>query len=89
MYLKTYAKLTFCIKSQGHVSDENLLYYCMHLASKISSYGVYIRQKDSLLFIVKAFNFFRYVPQNIHGHFQSYFQSGYTQIGGNFCFLLY
>ena len=58
MYLKTYAKFTFCIKSQGHVSDENFLYYCMHLASKISSYGVYIRQKDSLLFIVKAFNFF-------------------------------
>ena len=23
MYLKTYAKFTFCIKSQGHVSDEN------------------------------------------------------------------
>ena len=40
MYLKTYAKFTFCIKSQGHVSDENFLYYCMHPASKISSYGV-------------------------------------------------
>ena len=40
MYLKTYAKITFCIKSQGHVSDESFLYYCMHLASKISSYGV-------------------------------------------------
>ena len=40
MYLKTYAKFTFCIKSQGHVSDENFLYYCMHLASKISSYDV-------------------------------------------------
>ena len=49
MYLKTYAKFTFCIKSPGHVSDENI---CMHLASKISSYGVWIRQKDSLLFIV-------------------------------------
>ena len=23
MYLKTYAKFTFCIKYQGHVSDEN------------------------------------------------------------------
>ena len=33
----------------------------------------YIRQKDSLLFFVKVFNFFRYVPQNIHWHFQSYF----------------
>ena len=32
--------LTFCVKSQGHVSDENFLYYCMHLASKITSYGV-------------------------------------------------
>ena len=40
MYLKTYAKFTFFIKSQVHVSDENFLYYCMHLASKISSYGV-------------------------------------------------
>ena len=40
MYLKTYAKFTFCIKSQGHVCDENVLYYCMHQASKISSYGV-------------------------------------------------
>ena len=40
MYLKTYAKFTFCIKSQGHVSDENFLYYCMHQASKISSYCV-------------------------------------------------
>ena len=35
MYLKRYAKFTFCIESQGHVSDENFLYYCMHLASKI------------------------------------------------------
>ena len=41
MYLKTYAKFTFCIKSPGHVSDENFLYYCMHLASKISFYGVW------------------------------------------------
>ena len=41
MYLKTYAKFTFCIKSPGHVSDENFLYYCMHLAGKISSYGVW------------------------------------------------
>ena len=40
MYLKTHAKFTFCVKSPGHVSDENFLYYCMYLASKISSYGV-------------------------------------------------
>ena len=40
MYLKTYAKFTFRIKSPGHVSDENFLLYRMHLASKISSYGV-------------------------------------------------
>ena len=40
MYLKTYAKFTFCIKSQGHVADENFLYYCMHPASKISSHCV-------------------------------------------------
>ena len=40
MYLKTYAKFTFCLKSQRHVSDENILYYCMQLAGKISSYGV-------------------------------------------------
>ena len=41
MYLKTYAKFTFCIKSQEHVSDENFLYYGIQLASKISSYGVW------------------------------------------------
>ena len=41
MYLETYAKFTFFIKSQEHVSDENFLYYCMHLARKISSYGVW------------------------------------------------
>ena len=40
MYLKTYAKFTFCIKSQGQVFDENFLYYYMNLANKISSYGV-------------------------------------------------
>ena len=40
MYLKTYAKFTFCIKPQRHVSDENFLYYCIHLASTISSYSV-------------------------------------------------
>ena len=40
MYLKTYAKFTFCIKSPGHVSDENFLYHCMYLASRISSYSV-------------------------------------------------
>ena len=31
MYLKTYAKFTFCIKFQGNVSDENFLYYCITL----------------------------------------------------------
>ena len=53
-YLKTYAKFTFGIKPPGHVSDENFLYYCMHLASKISSYDVWniVKTKDSLLFIV-------------------------------------
>ena len=40
MYLKTYAKFTFCIKSPGRVSGENFSYYCMYLASKICSYGV-------------------------------------------------
>ena len=38
-----------------------------------------MRQKGSFLFIVKVFNFFLYVPQNIHRHFQSYFQNDYTQ----------
>ena len=38
--LKTYAKFTFCIKSQGHVFVENFLCHCMHQASKISSCGV-------------------------------------------------
>ena len=40
MYVKTYAKFTFCVKSPGHVSDENFSYYYMHIASKISFYGV-------------------------------------------------
>ena len=40
MYLKTYAKFTFCKKSQRHVSDENFLYYCIHLAGTISSCSV-------------------------------------------------
>ena len=40
MYLKTYAKFTFYIKSQRHVSDENFSYYCIHLAGTISSYSV-------------------------------------------------
>ena len=34
----------------------------------------YIRQKDSLLFIVKVFNFFLYVPQNIQWHFNHIFR---------------
>ena len=38
-----------------------------------------MRQKDPFLFIVKVLNYFRYVPQNIHGHFQPYFQIGHTQ----------
>ena len=49
-----------------------------------------MRQKDSFLFIVKVFIFFRYVPQNIYGHFQSYFQNGYTQSSeATFAFLLH
>ena len=40
MCLKTYAEFNFYIKPQLHVSDENFLYRYMHLASKISSYGV-------------------------------------------------
>ena len=70
------------MKCQGHVSDENFLYQCMHLVSKISSdptVSEIYKTEDSLLFIVKVVNFFRYVPQNRHEHFQSYFQNGYTQ----------
>ena len=79
MYLKTYAKFTFCIKPQGHNSDENLLYYCMDLASRILPTVSEIYETNRLtLFIVKVFKFFRYVPQNIHGHFQSCFQNAYT-----------
>ena len=40
MYLKTYAKFTFCIKSQRHVSDENFLYYRIHLAGTVSPCSV-------------------------------------------------
>ena len=40
MYLKTYAKFTFWIKSQRHVSDENFLCYYIHLAGTISSCSV-------------------------------------------------
>ena len=31
MYLKTYPKFTFCIKSQEHVSDEKFLYHCIQI----------------------------------------------------------
>ena len=48
MYLKTYANFTINIKSQGHVFDENFLYYRIHLASKISSF--YLLLKFSSLF---------------------------------------
>ena len=33
-------KIYFFIKSQEQVSDENFLYHCIHLARKISSYGI-------------------------------------------------
>ena len=59
---------TFCITVYAP-SWQNFFLRCLK----------YIKQKDSLLFTVKVFNFFQYVPQNIHGHFQSYFQNGYTQ----------
>ena len=39
----------------------------------------YVRQKDPFLCVVKISNLFIYVPQNIHSHFQSYFQNGYAQ----------
>ena len=53
MYIKTYAKFTFCIKSQRCISDDTFLYYCMHVASKIFFLWClkYIRQKDSLLLL--------------------------------------
>ena len=59
MYLKTYAKFTFCIKSPGHVPDENFLYYCMHLASKISSYHVRnISDKKTHFYLLFKFSIF-------------------------------
>ena len=59
MYLKTYAKFTFCIKSPGHVSDENFLYYCMHLASKISSFGVWnLWDKKTHFYLLFKFSIF-------------------------------
>ena len=58
MYLKTYAKFTFCIKSQGHVSDENFrITVCIQLAKFFPRCFRYIRQKDSLILIVKVFIF--------------------------------
>ena len=59
MCLKTYAKFTFCIKSPGHVPDENFLYYCMHLASKISSYRVRnISDKKTHFYLLFKFSIF-------------------------------
>ena len=75
MYLKTYAKFTFSIKSQGHIYDENFLYYCMDLAK--GKLLLTVSEDKKIYFYL--LNFFRYVPQNIHGHFQSYFQNGCTQ----------
>ena len=71
MYLKTYAKFTFRIKFQGHVSDENFfITVCTYLVKFLAAVSEIYKTKDSILYIVKVFNFFRYVPQNIHGHFQ-------------------
>ena len=59
MYLKTYAKFTFCIKSPRHVPDENFLYHCMHLASKISSYRVRnISDKNTHFYLLFKFSIF-------------------------------
>ena len=59
IYLKTYAKFTFYIKSPGHISDENLLYCCMHLASRISSYGVWnICDKKTHFYLFFKFSIF-------------------------------
>ena len=59
MYLKTYEKFTFRTKSQGHVSDENFLYYCMHLVSKISSYRVRnIKDKKTDFYLLLKFSIF-------------------------------
>ena len=66
-------------KSEGHVSDENFLYYCTHLASKISSYGVWdIYDKKTHFYLLLKFSIFfdMYLKA---WHFQSYFQNGCTQ----------
>ena len=73
MYLKTNSKFTFCIKSHGHVSDENFLYYCMYLASKISSYRClnYIRQKAHFYSLLKfsiLFDTYLKTYMNIFSH---------------------
>ena len=62
MYLKTYAKFTFCIKSQRHVSDENFLYYCIHLAGTISSCSVCnIEDKKIHFYLLLKFSIFFYM----------------------------
>ena len=52
---------------------------CSYLAKFLPSVRKICKTKDSYLFIVKVFNFFRYVAQNIRGHCQSHFQNGCTQ----------
>ena len=81
MHLKTYAKFTFCIKSPEHVPDENFLYHCMHLASKISSYRVRnISDKKTHFYLLFKFSIFSICTSKHKWTFSySYFQNGYTQ----------
>ena len=55
MYLKTYAKFTFCIKSQRHVSDENffVLLYTPGWQNFFLQCLKYIRQKIHFYLLLK------------------------------------
>ena len=91
MYLKTYSKFTFYIKSQGRVSDENFLYCCMHLASKISSCGVWtILDKNTHFYLLLKFSIFFGMYLKTYMDISVIFSKWlHLELWGNFCFLLH
>ena len=59
MYLKTYAKFTFCIKSPGHVSNENFfITVCTLLAKFLPTVSEIYKTKRLTFICCLSFQFF-------------------------------
>ena len=53
---------------------------CTYLAKFLPAVSeIYKTKRLTFIYCLSFQFFFRYVPQNIHGHFQSYFQNVHTQ----------